>query len=98
MRQANNEADPDDPVSAPAGEVTGDPEISYGVPPINVQSMANFLKKSADFSYSVRTPPTPQVPRRALGMAGGRPIPLPPRPHAVAAILYIMIPAVPVYT
>jgi len=58
--QANNEADPDDPVSAPAGAVTGsegvDPDVSYEVtPPINVQSIADVLKKSADFSYSVNS-------------------------------------------
>ena len=57
--QANNEADPDDPVSAPAGAVTGDPEygdpnVKYSEPQaLDVQSMADFLKKCADFSYNV---------------------------------------------
>ena len=58
--QANNEADPDDPVSAPPEAVTGsgedDPDVSYGVTPsINVQSIADILKKSPDFSYSVNS-------------------------------------------
>lgn len=57
--QANNEADPDDPVSAPAGAVTGDPaygdpSVKYSEPQaLNVQTMVDFFKKCADFSYSV---------------------------------------------
>jgi len=48
-----------DPVDAPAGAVTGsegvDPDVSYGVSPINTQSIATSLKKSADFSYNVNS-------------------------------------------
>jgi len=58
-QQVNNVDDPDDPVSAKAGAITGsigaDPDVLYGVGLIKVQLMADFFKKSADFSYSVNT-------------------------------------------